>query len=91
MLFRSTAPEILATQISLEAARQELEEFTKPFDCYRFSRTEVESRVYYWCQRFKELYPGEIKVYYEDEEFVCYYFQQEPEAPYDLSIGEYVP
>lgn len=87
----STAPEILATQISLEAARQELEEFTKPFDCYRFSRTEVESRVYYWCQRFKELYPGEIKVYYEDEEFVCYYFQQEPEAPYDLSIGEYVP
>ena len=46
-----------------------------------------ESKVYYWCQHFAKLYPNEMTVYYEDEEFVCYYFRQEPHAPYDLAIG----
>ena len=87
----SQHPTVTAGEISLEAAQSGLGEFKAPFDYYRFNSPVVESKVYYWCQRFAELYPGEIKIYYEDEDFVCYYFQQEPDAPYDLAIGEYVP
>lgn len=89
--FGSQHPAVIAGEVSLEAAQSDLGEFEKPSDYYKRSRSVVESRVYYWCQRFEELYPNELKVYYEDEDFVCYYFQQEPEAPYDLAIGEYVP
>ena len=32
----------------------------------------VMSRMYYWAQAFIELYPNEMKVYYEDNKFICY-------------------
>lgn len=83
----SQNPEITHTEISLEASQAGLGEFKAPFDYYRFNRPVVESKVYYWCQHFAKLYPNEMTVYYEDEEFVCYYFRQEPHAPYDLAIG----
>lgn len=83
----SIAPTVAATEISLEAAREDLGEYRTAFDYYRFNRTVVESKAYDWCQRFAQLYPNELTVYYEDEDFVCYYFRQEPYAPYDLAIG----
>ncbi len=83
----SVAPTITATEISPEAAREDLGEYNKPFDYYRYDRTVVESKAYAWCQRFAELYPSEVDIYYEDDSFVCYYFRQEPNAPYDLAIG----
>ena len=27
-----------------------------------------------------------MSVYYEDDDFVCYYFEQEPHSPYNLAI-----
>ena len=51
------------------------------------SRTILESKAYEWCQRFAQLYPYEMNIYYEDDDFVCYYFRQEPTAPYSLGIG----
>ena len=50
------------------------------------SRTILESKMYDWCQKFDELYPGELKTYYEDDDFVCYYFKQNPRNNYELSI-----
>lgn len=49
-------------------------------------RTLVESLAYKWCQKFAELYPGELQTYYEDEHFVCYYFRQNPQSLYQLAI-----
>ncbi len=83
----SQSPDVTASEISMDAARSDLGEFRAPFDYYRFNRTVVESKVYYWCQRFQELYPNEMDVYYEDEDFVCYYFRQQPNSPYDLAIA----
>lgn len=82
------APDILASSISVEAARTELEDFHNPFLFYKEpeSRTVVESKAYAWCQRFRQLYPHEMDVYYEDENFVCYYFRQEPNSPYNLAL-----
>lgn len=44
------------------------------------------SRMYYWAQKFMELYPNEMKVYYETEDFVCYYIEQNDYSLYNFSI-----
>ena len=77
---------IRTSEISLEAARKEPAVLDEPFDSYRDleNRTIIESKVYYWCRQFARSYPREMKVYYEDESFVCYYFRQEPSSPYNL-------
>lgn len=40
------------------------------------NRIILNSRMYYWMQEYKKRYPNDIKVYYEDEEFVCYVMEQ---------------
>ena len=44
------------------------------------------SRMYYWAQRFMELYPNEMKVYFEDDNFVCYYIDQNVFRLYNFAI-----
>ena len=83
----SQGPQIVASESSEEAAGRDL---TEPWLQYVScnDRAVVESRAYDWCRRFKELYPFEMKVYYEDDDFICYYFRQETYSPYNLSIGQ---
>lgn len=50
------------------------------------SRVVVESRLEKWCEEFDKLYPNELHVYYEDEDFKCYYFKQNPACLYQLGI-----
>lgn len=45
------------------------------------------SRMYYWAQAFRKLYPNELKVYYENERFVCYYIEQNPYRLYNFAIN----
>ena len=45
------------------------------------------SRMYYWAQRFMELYPNELKVYYENDRFVCYYIEQNVYRLYNFAIN----
>ena len=40
------------------------------------NRIIVNSRMYYWAQEYEERFPNEMKVYYEDEDFVCYCIEQ---------------
>ena len=44
------------------------------------------SRMYYWAQAFQRLYPNELKVYYENERFVCYYIEQNTYRLYNFAI-----
>jgi hypothetical protein len=85
----SQCPEVISTEISEEMAQEETRSFAQMYQAYQDqrNRTILESKVYDWCQRFSQLYPFELNVYYEDEDFICYYFRQEPNAPYDLGIG----
>ena len=39
-----------------------------------------------WVDDFNNLYPNELHVYYEDENFVCYYFRQNPACLYQLGF-----
>ena len=44
------------------------------------------SRMYYWAQAFMEMYPNEMKVYYESEDFVCYVIPQNMYHQYNFAI-----
>lgn len=46
----------------------------------------VMSRMYYWAQEFQKLYPAEMRVYYETDDFVCYVVEQNMYRLFDFSI-----
>ncbi len=48
------------------------------------NRILLESKMYDWCKNFKEKFPNEMKVYYENSHFVCYRIIQNPERLYNL-------
>ena len=46
----------------------------------------VMSRMYYWAQEFQRLYPNEMEVYLETDQFVCYRIEQNPYRLYNFAI-----
>lgn len=44
------------------------------------------SHMYYWAQKFMELYPNEMEVYYESDDFVCYRIKQNGNSLYNFAI-----
>ena len=49
-------------------------------------RTELESKLARWCRDFEEYYPGELKVFFENDDFVCYYIEQNTQNFYYLGL-----
>ena len=80
--------QIITGEISEEAAGKDLPllDGAKQWEFYTRleNRTILESKVYDWCQRFMQRYPYEMNVYYEDDDFVCYYLVQDLNNPYRL-------
>lgn len=81
-------PEVIASEVSETEARKELSNAVNPWLLYTGfeTRTIIESKAYQWCQRFMQLHPYEMNVYYEDESFVCYYLMQDTNTPYRLGV-----
>lgn len=52
----------------------------------RENRWVIMSRMYEWAQAFQKLYSNEMKVYYEDEEFICYSLEQNEYRLYNFAI-----
>lgn len=44
------------------------------------------SRIYYWAQAFKQMYPHEVKTYCETDQFVCYKIRQNPYHLFNFAI-----
>ena len=42
--------------------------------------------MYYWAQKFRQMYPNEVEVYYETDNFVCYRVVQNDYRLYNFSI-----
>lgn len=83
----SQAPYIAAGQVLEGDGDKELPEYENAWSVYLQleNRTVLESKAYAWCQKFSEQYPSALNIYYEDENFVCYYFRQSGEgALYEL-------
>lgn len=84
----SQCPKINKATISPELAESPFYKYPISSRAYSTlaSRVVVESRLDKWCKEFERLYPNEMHTYYEDENFICYYFQQNPACLYQLGI-----
>lgn len=84
----SQSPRIQASEISEKEAKKNLPQYSSAWEMYTKieNRTILESKAYDWCQKFLELYPHEMDIYYEDDDFVCYYFRQDEGSLYNLGI-----
>ena len=49
-------------------------------------RSVTMSRMYYWAKEFMRLYPNELKVYYENDNFICYYIEHNEYCLYNFAI-----
>lgn len=86
----SKQPEIFASQITANDAQRSVLGYPTTYSTYAGldSRTVINSKAYKWCQDFADLYKYEMNIYYEDEDFICYYFRQNPYSLYNLSIWD---
>lgn len=50
------------------------------------SRWIVMSKMYYWAETFMKLHPGNMTVYYETDEFICYRLVQNVDSLFELGI-----
>lgn len=84
----SQCPDITHSEISEELVAGRLARFPVSSRSYSEldTRTILESTVYQWCQDFDKIYPHELRVYYEDDDFICYYFKQNTQRLYRLGI-----
>ncbi len=84
----SQCPDITTSDISDKIAELPFSKLPVSSDMYSNleTRTVLESRCYAWCREFNKMYPNELKVYYEDDNFVCYYFRQNPFSLFELAI-----
>lgn len=73
-------------EVSEEQAQNELPKNSGISAYTGLKRSVTMSRMYYWAQKFKELYPNEFKVYYENDNFVCYYIEQNVYSLYNFAI-----
>ena len=53
------------------------------------NRYKIMCRMYYWAQAFAELYPNEMYVYYETDDFICYRCEQNPYRVFNFAIDYY--
>ena len=52
----------------------------------RLNRWITMSRMYYWAQEFQKRYPNEFQVYFENDNFVCFYIEQNVYSLYNFAI-----
>lgn len=73
-------------EVSEEQAEQPLPQNSGLVPYSKTQRSITMSRMYYWAQKFMELYPNELKVYFENDRFVCYYIEQNVYRLYNFAI-----
>lgn len=72
--------------ISREGANRPLPEI-KGNEMYKGEqRWILMSRMYCWAQAFQKLYPNEMDVYLESDQFICYRIEQNVNRLYDFAI-----
>ena len=73
-------------EVSQEGARKPLSDKPGIQPYLEEDRWITMSHMYYWAQAFKELYPNEMEVYYESDDFVCYRVRQNEYSLYNFAI-----
>lgn len=77
----SRCPEVLHGEISPEKAEAEVAIHIKSSSGYTIlsNREIVESKASVYINTLLEQYPNEMSVYYEDDDFICYCLEQNPD------------
>lgn len=73
-------------EVSQEGAKQPLSASGGIEPYIEDARWVTMSHMYYWAQAFRELYPYEMEVYYETDDFVCYRIRQDGYNLYNFAI-----
>jgi hypothetical protein len=73
-------------RVSEEGAKELLPGSNGIFMYMGESRWNVMSHMYYWAQAFRKMYPNEMKIYYETDDFVCYRIEQNDYSLYNFAI-----
>lgn len=71
--------------VSPEYARMDFT-YTGTTQDYYFQRNVVQSKAYYWAKAFADMYPNQMKVYFEDDIYICYIMLQNRNSPLDVRI-----
>ena len=84
----SQCPDVMHSEISDDFASDTTDTYPLYSSVYSnlYYRTALESKLDKWCEQFSKMYPNELKVYYETDDFVCYYFEQNIQRLYQLAI-----
>lgn len=83
----SQAPGVIASEISPDKTEREITESNAWLRYTMLENREVlESRAYEQCMRLMETYPGQMDVYFEDENFICFHLRQDRKNPCNLAI-----
>ncbi len=53
---------------------------------YTENRWIMMSRIYYWAETVEQIYPNDMKIYYEDEQFICYCLTQDLYSLFNLAV-----
>ncbi|MCD7738925.1 MAG: amino acid ABC transporter permease [Lachnospiraceae bacterium] len=72
--------------ISEEGASRELPVYSSITQYQGENRWIVMSKFYYWAEALRELYPNEMTVYYETDEFICYRLEQNIDNLFNLWV-----
>lgn len=85
----SQAPNVIASEISPDKAEREITE-TDSWKKYTMleNREVLESRAYEQCMRLMEMYPNQMEIYYEDEDFICFHLTQDLKNPCNLAMAQ---
>ncbi len=49
----------------------------------------IMSRLYEWAEKFRALYPNEVNIYLETDDFICYRVEQNPYRLFNFAIDYY--
>lgn len=63
-----------------------LYEYNKKTASYYEARLPVMTKLYYWLEKLKQTYPGEVSVYAEDENCIIYHITQNPYFLLNLAL-----
>lgn len=53
---------------------------------YYYQRNTIQSKAYYWAQAYQKMYPNQMRVYFEDDIYICYVLIQNKNSPLDMRI-----
>lgn len=53
---------------------------------YYYQRNTMQSKAYYWAQKYAELYPNNMKLYFEDDIYIVYVLEQNVKSPFSFML-----